>query len=193
MTDDLLDKIILNPFLQLVAGRKSVRKFIDKPVERQKILTCIEAARLAPSAENVQPWRFLVLDDRLIIDEFGRHAFSGVYQYSRWAVKAPVLIVICAELDWLANRIGKEIQGTRYYLIDIGIAGEHLVLQAQELGLGTCWIGWFHAKKAKKFLKIPRGWKVTALIALGYPKKKVKEQREKKKIEEILYFNHYKK
>ena len=193
MTDDLLDKIIVNPFLQLVAGRKSVRKFIDKPVERRKILTCIEAARLAPSAENVQPWRFLVLDDRLIIDEFGQYAFSGIYKYSRWALKAPVLIAICAELDWLANRIGKEIQGTRYYLIDIGIAGEHLVLQAQELGLSTCWIGWFHAKKAKKFLKIPRTWKVTALIAMGYPKNKLREKRKKKKIEEILYFNHYKK
>jgi len=193
LTDDLLDKIIVNPFLQLVAGRKSVRKFIDKPVERRKILTCIEAARLAPSAENVQPWRFLVLDDRLIIDEFGQYAFSGIYKYSRWALKAPVLIAICAELDWLANRIGKEIQGTRYYLIDIGIAGEHLVLQAQELGLSTCWIGWFHAKKAKKFLKIPRTWKVTALIAMGYPKNKLREKRKKKKIEEILYFNHYKK
>ncbi len=193
MTDDLLDKIIVNPFLQLVVGRQSVRKFIDKPVERQKILTCIEAARLAPSAENVQPWRFLVLDDRLVINEFGQHAFSGIYQYSRWASRAPVLITICAELDWLANRVGKEIQGTRYYLIDIGIAGEHLVLQAQELGLSTCWIGWFHAKKAKKFLKIPRAWKVIALIALGYPQKKLKQQRKKKKIEEILYFNHYKK
>jgi nitroreductase len=137
-------------FLELVQSRRSIRKYQDKPVEREKILQCIEAARLAPSAENVQPWRFIILDDPEIIRQMSDQAFSGIYSPIRFAAKAPVIVVILAKLDILANRIGKQIQGTQFYLLDIGIAGEHLVLQAQELGLGSCWIGWFNARKIKK-------------------------------------------
>jgi nitroreductase len=187
------EKIIQNPFLDLVAHRQSVRKFEERPVEREKILTCIEAARLSPSAENVQPCRYVILDEPDRIKNFSEQVFTGLYRYTRWAAKAPVIIAICAERDILANRLGKQIQGTHYYLIDIGIAGEHLVLQAEELGLGSCWIGWFHAKNAQKFLGIPRGWRVVSLLAMGYPKYKKKEKKEKKKMEEILYFNYYKK
>lgn len=196
--------ILDTPFLELVRQRQSVRKFSEKPVEREKILTCIEAARLAPSAENVQPWRFIVLDERSRIEEFSEEVFTGIYRYTRWAGRAPLIIAICAELDVLANRIGKEIQGTNYYLLDVGIAGEHIVLQAQELGLRSCWIGWFSSKKAKKVLGVPRGWKVVSLLAIGYPRDKTKDKsmsgeqsptgqrkKEKKALEEILYFNGY--
>ena len=189
MNDD--KNIIDNPFLNLVTQRESVRKFEDRPVEREKIMTCIEAARLAPSAENVQPWRFVVLDDPAIIQGFSAAAFSGLYRYTRWAAKAPVIVAIFAEKDWLANRVGKEIQGTRYYLIDVGIAGEHLVLQAEQLGLGSCWIGWFHAKNARKILGVPRSWQAVSVLAVGYPLYRRKEKRPKKKMEEILFFNHY--
>ena len=186
-------KIIKNPFLDLVGQRQSVRKFEERPVEREKILTCIEAARLAPSAENVQPWRFIVLDEPERIKSLSEQAFSGLYRYTRWAANAPVIIAIFAERDFLANRLGKEIQGTHYYLIDVGIAGEHLVLQAEELGLGSCWIGWFHAKNTQKYFGVPRGWRAVSLLALGYPKYRKKEKKPKKKMEEILYFNYYKK
>ncbi len=197
MNENSDKNIIDNAFLRLVKARRSVRKFVDKPVERDKIITCIEAARLAPSAENVQPWRFIVMDKAETIDNFSKEAFSGIYRYTRWASRAPVLIAIAARLDWLAHRLGKEIQGTKYYLIDIGIAGEHLVLQALELGLGTCWIGWFQARKARKVLQIPRSWKVVALLAMGYPREKKRESKKKikelKGLEEILFFNGYKK
>jgi nitroreductase len=197
MKENSYKNIIDNTFLQLVKTRRSVRKFTDQPVERDKIITCIEAARLAPSAENVQPWRFIVMDKHEIIDNFSKEAFSGIYRYTRWASRAPVLIAIAAQLDWVANRLGKQIQGTHYYLIDIGIAGEHLVLQAQKLGLGTCWIGWFQARKARKVLQIPRSWKVVALLAMGYPREKTKKTRKKikelRELEEILFFNGYKK
>jgi len=183
--------IIDNEFLKLVTNRRSTRRFLIQAVEREKILTCIEAARLAPSAENVQPWRFIILDDPDKISDFSKSVFSGIYRFTRWAEKAPVLVVIFAELDWLANRIGKEIQGTQYFLLDIGIAGEHLVLQAEQLGLSSCWIGWFNARKAKKILGVPKRWKATALIALGYPQPSGKERRPKKKLEEVLFFNSY--
>ncbi len=186
-------KLIENPFLELVQSRRSVRVFTDQPVEREKIFTCLEAARLAPSAENVQPWRFIVLDDPSKISEFSQAAFSGIYRFTRWAARAPVIVALCAEKDWLVNRVGKQIQGTHYYLIDIGIAGEHVVLQARQLDLGTCWIGWFDAGRAARVLKIPRAWKVVSLLAMGYPGKLKKEKSPKKKLAEIVYFNGYKK
>jgi len=162
---------------------------VDKPVEREKILACIEAARMAPSADNVQPWRFLILDDPKIIGELAKQAFSGIYFPTKFAARAPVIIVILARLDIIANRIGKQIQNIHFYLIDIGIAGEHIVLQAEEFGLGTCWIGWFNPRKARKFLKIPRKYKIASLMAMGYYEKKPSKEKKRRRLEEIIWFN----
>ncbi|HDZ26098.1 hypothetical protein LCGC14_1405240 [marine sediment metagenome] len=178
-----------NPFQQLVEGRRSIRRYLEKPVEREKILTCIEAARLAPSADNVQPWRFLIIDDPDLKARFAKEVFSGIYFITKFAAKAPVIIVILAKLDIIANRIGKQIQNIQYYYIDSGIAGEHIVLQAEELGLGTCWIGWFNPRKTRKFLKIPRKYKIVSLMAMGYYEKKPSGEKKRKKLEEIAWFN----
>lgn len=176
-------------FQQLVQSRRSIRRFLDKPVEREKILCCLEAARVAPSADNVQPWRFLVIDEPEIIEILAKKSFSGIYFISKFAAKAPVLIVILARLDIIANRIGKQIQNINFYLIDIGIAGEHIVLQAEELGLGTCWIGWFNARQTRKILRIPRRYKIVSLMAMGYYEKKPSREKKRKKLEEIAWFN----
>ena len=178
-------------FQELVKNRRSIRRYIDKPVEREKILMCLEAARLAPSAENVQPWRFIVIDDPKIKEKFAKQAFSGIYFPSKFASKAPVIIVILGRLDIVANRIGKQIQGINYYLIDIGIAGEHIVLQAEELGIGTCWIGWFNVRKVRKFLKIPRKYKIVSLMAMGYYEKRPPKEKKRKKLEELVCFNRF--
>jgi len=181
--------IAATPFQELVRKRHSVRRYLDIPVGRDKILACLEAARLAPSAENVQPWRFLVIDDPAVKQRFAATAFSGVYSFSRFAAKAPVLIVILARPDLLANRLGRQIQGVVYYLIDIGISGEHLALQAEELGLGTCWIGWFNSRGTRKFFHIPRQYKIVSLMALGYPEAKPSRERSRKSLAEIAWFN----
>jgi len=178
-----------NFFQELVKSRRSIRRYLDEPVEREKILTCIEAARLAPSADNVQPWRFLIIDEPELKTQYAKEIFSGIYSISKFAEKAPVLIVILARLDIIANRIGKQIQNIQYYLLDIGIAGEHIVLQAQELGLGTCWIGWFNLRKARKFLKIPRKYKIVSMLAMGYFEKRPRKEKKRKKLEEIAWFN----
>ncbi|MDZ7414404.1 MAG: nitroreductase family protein, partial [candidate division KSB1 bacterium] len=94
--------------------RRSIRKFVDRPVEREKILACIEAARWAPSAEHVQPWRFIVVDDAELKDRLARTAFSGIYSATRWAARAPVLIALLARPDLIANRLGARLQGTHY-------------------------------------------------------------------------------
>ena len=177
------------PFQKLVKARRSIRHYLDKPVEREKILDCIEAARLAPSADNVEPWRFLIIDDPELKARFAKKVFSGIYFISKFASQAPVLIMILARLDIIANRIGKQIQGVHFYLIDIGIAGEHIVLAAEELGLGTCWVGWFNSRKARKFFNIPRKYKIVSLMAMGYYEKKPSHEKKRKKLEEIAWFN----
>jgi nitroreductase len=183
------EKIKNTPFLNLAAGRKSIRRFSNRAVSKEDILTCLEAARLAPSAENAQPWRFLVVDDPQIRERFAEQIFSGVYKVSRFASEAPVLILIMARLNIITHRLGRWYQNTPFHLIDIGIAGEHLILQAEELGIGGCWMGWFNIRKAKKFFHIPRKYKITALLALGYYDKKPSRERKRKSLEEIAWFN----
>lgn len=174
---------------ELIARRRSIRQYLDKPVERENIFMCLEAARMAPSADNVQPWRFLVIDDPELKDRFAREIFSGIYSISKFAAKAPILIVILARLDIIANRLGKQIQNIHFYLIDTGIAGEHIVLQAEELGLGTCWIGWFNSRKARKVLNIPRKYKIVSLLSMGYYEKKPGREKKRKRLEDIAWFN----
>ena len=176
-------------FRGLAKNRMSIRRFSDKPVERDVIFTCLEAARIAPSAENSQPWRFLIVDDPEVKNKFAGKVFSGIYKVSKFAAKAPVLILIMAQLDIVAHKLGKQIQNVQFHLIDIGISGEHLVLQAEELGLGTCWMGWFDVRKARKFFKIPKKYKIIALMPVGYYEKKPSRKRKRKSMEEIAWFN----
>jgi nitroreductase len=176
--------------LNVIQNRRSVRKFDPRPVERDILLTCIEAARLAPSADNVQPWRFIVLDDPDIKRDFEEKVFSGIYRITKWAMKAPVLVVLCADLNFVVHQVAEALQTIPYYLLDMGIAGEHFVLQAQELGLGTCWIGWFNVRKAKKILNLPRNVRICELMAVGYPSKDwAPKPKKRKAMEEIVFFN----
>jgi nitroreductase len=184
--------VTLTPFQQLVQGRRSIRRFLPQSVEREKILACLEAARRAPSAENAQTWRFLVIDDPDLKARFSSEAFSGLYSMTKFAAQAPVLVLVLARLDFLANRLGKQIQGVPFFLIDIGIAGEHFVLQAEELGIGTCWIGWFSFRKARKLLRIPRSYKIVSLIAAGYYDKKPSREQIRKPLDEVAWFNAFK-
>jgi nitroreductase len=178
--------------LELIKQRKSVRRFLGRPVEREKIVMCLEAARAAPSACNSQPWRFIIVDDPELKKRLCEKAFHGIYSINTFCKTAPVIVVIISEKGKFLARIGGMFRGTKYYLIDIGIAGEHFILQAEELGLGTCWIGWFNESAVKKVLDIPKGKKIDVLIALGYyDKKKVKTGHDREPLEKIASFNSY--
>lgn len=177
------------PLNALIRSRRSIRRFLPDPVERDKIIACLEAARLAPSAENAQPWRFLVIDDPELKATVAGEAFSGVYGMTKFAAQAPVLVVVLASLDLLAHRLGRRIQGTQFYLIDIGIAGEHFVLKAEEQGLATCWIGWFNARRVRKALHIPRKYKIVSLFPLGYAASRPPSETKRRALEEIAWFN----
>ncbi len=178
--------------LDLLKHRKSIRDFSDRPVERKKIMMCLEAARLAPSACNSQPWKFIVVDDKSLKNKLCRAAFGGIYSMNSFCKKAPVIVVIVSEKFKFLTGICGMFRGTKYYLIDIGIAGEHFVLQAEDLGLGTCWIGWFNERAVKSILKIPRLKKIDTLIALGYyDREKLGPEHDREPIDKIASFNSY--
>jgi len=158
-------------FLELVNHRQSVRRYEPgKRIPREILDRCLEAARLAPSACNSQPWSFVVVDEsaqlRELVEASCTHAPYGM---NRFAADASVLIVVVTEKMKLSARIGAQFRGVQYSLIDIGIACEHLVLQAEEEGFGSCWLGWFNERAVKRQLDIPRAKKVELLICLGTP------------------------
>ncbi|MDH5696650.1 MAG: nitroreductase family protein [Dehalococcoidia bacterium] len=178
--------------LDVIKHRKSVREFLDRPVEREKIMKCLEAARLAPSACNSQPWRFIVVDDKQLKDKLCDAAFGGVYMVNSFCKMAPVIVVVVSEKSKFLARIGGMFRGTKYYLIDIGIACEHFVLEAEDLGLGTCWIGWFNEAGVKSVLNIPKDKKIDILIATGYyDKEKVSAEHGREPIDKVASFNSY--
>ena len=177
------------PFQKILAGRRSIRRYLPTPVEPEKLRACLEAARIAPSAHNVQPWRFVVVDEPGLKDRLAAAAFSGIYAVSKFAAKAPVILVLLARPGGAAVRLGAKIQGVPFDLLDMGIAGEHVVLQAQELGLATCWMGWFDYRKARNVLNIPRAFKLVAVMPLGYAETRPVREPPRKSFEEIVAMN----
>ena len=156
-------------FEELVHKRRSVRKYSDQPVAKEDLLKCLEAARLAPSGCNSQPWHFIVIDEPELRKHVAARIFFGIYSMNKFAMEAPVLVAVVSEKEKFLASFGGQIRDTSYCLVDIGIACEHLILQAQELGIGSCWIGWFDEKALKEELRIPKDKKIDIVIALGYP------------------------
>jgi len=188
MMDDQ-SRLESTPFQKIIRGRRSIRRYLPTPVNPEKIRTCLEAARLAPSAHNAQPCRFIVIDEPELKDRLTAAAFSGIYSGSKFAARAPVLIILLAKRGLVAHHLGGRLQNVHYHLIDVGIAGEHLVLQAEELGLATCWMGWFNYRKVRKVLKIPRKFKVVAMMPLGYAEKRPTREPPRRAFEEVASFN----
>lgn len=173
---------------EIIKKRRSVRTFTEKKVDRSLIYEMIETARLAPSASNIQPWRFIYIDDESL-ERINNECLGGIVP-NRWAANATGFLILCAKPDIIVNRVGAKLKGLPYYLIDAGIAGEHLVLKATELGVGTCWIGWFNGKKIKEIFSIPKEIKIVSLIAIGYPAAPLEKHDKKRlKISKILFFN----
>lgn len=175
-------------FLELVKKRQSVRKYLSKKVPREVLDKCLEAARLAPSACNSQPWSFIVVDDRDLINKVAERCFRGIYSINYFAKNAPVLIIVVTERSKYIAALGGYLRGVKYSLIDIGIACEHLILQAQEEGLGTCWLGWFNEKKIKETLGIPKSKKVDVIISAGYPANEDMRGKIRRPLNEIRMF-----
>ncbi len=178
-------------FLDLVKKRQSVRKYLDKPVEREKIERCLEATRLAPSASNSQPWSFIVVDDPKLKEAVAKETFSQLISFNRFSLQAPVLIILISERPGFLNKVAEAIKDKQFSLIDIGIAAEHLCLQATEEGLGTCMLGWFNEKGVKKLFDIPQSKRVELIITVGYPESNQIRPKKRKSINQIINYNRY--
>ncbi len=179
-------------FWELIKQRKSYRNFSSQPVEPDKIYKVLDAARLAPSWQNRQCWRFIVVKDKETIKKIGQLRPLN-YNINFFLRHVPAIIVACANPKDSGHR-----HGIDYYLVDVSIAMEHLVLAATDLGLATCWIGAFDEQMIKDVLEIPKEIRVVALTPLGYAAEKpnivdkiskiVAKGTNRKKIEEIAYF-----
>ena len=179
-------------FLDLAKKRCSVRNYSDKSVEKEKILRCIEAAVLSPSACNSQPWHFIVVNDIDLKNRIAKETLIPLSKMNKFTLDTPVIIVLVIEKKNISSNIGSFLKNKDFGLIDIGIAAEHFCLQATEEGLGTCMIGWFNEKIVKKLLKVPDSKNIGLLISLGYPKDDNVKEKVRKPLESICSFNEYK-
>jgi len=168
---------------EAIQKRYSVRRYLKKNVPSDLMSKVLEAARLAPSASNRQPWHFIVVTDK--------EKKKKIAQSGRWAGfidGAPAVIIA----------LGDHETAPKWYPVDVTIAMEHIVLEATELGLGTCWVGSFEEDLVKDILKIPEKYTVVAILSIGYPSEKenldskvARFVDQRKKFKEIVSFNEY--
>ena len=162
---------------EAIRRRCSVRAYLDKPVEEEKLLRVLEAARLAPSARNMQEWKFVV-----VRDPEKRLQLAAAARSKEFVGQAPVLIAACATVVDSVMTCGQ-----LTYPIDLAIAVDHMTLQAVEEGLGTCWIGAFFEDQAKAAAGVPDPFRIVALLPLGYPDPAVPgREKSRKALEEIV-------
>ncbi len=180
-------------FRELIQNRQSVRSYTDKPVEKEKLQQIIDAVHIAPSACNSQPWRLIIVDDPELKYEVAKATrLSKAVSFNKWVIQAPIIAVLVIEKAKLIAQIGGNIKNQEYPEYDIGIAADHFCLQAAELGLGTCMIGWFDEEKIQELLHIPKKKKIGLLITLGYAPEDYKLRKKiRKNVDKIYGFNKY--
>lgn len=174
--------------LECVVKRRSVRKFQDRDVEDEKILQMIESARLAPSGHNTQPWRFIVVRSPKT-----KEALAAASHRQAWMTAAPVLIVCVADVRCRIDKGDLVVEeespqfGVKQVIRDTAIAVEHLVLEAENLGLATCWVAWFDQADIRPILGIPADKFVVAVLPVGYGAESP-AARPRKSVDEVLMF-----
>jgi nitroreductase len=182
----------MKTFLDLVQQRQSDRKYTDRPVEPEKLERCLEAARLAPSASNSQPWTFVVVNETALVKKVGKAAMGPLMSFNKFVSQAPVIVAIVMEKPKLITEVGGRIKEKEYPLMDVGIAAEHFCLQAADEGLGSCMLGWFDERKVKELLHVPESKNIPLLITLGYTPEGYKHRKKiRKKPEKVVKFNRY--
>lgn len=176
--------------------RRSVRKFAPKRIEPEKLAQVLEMARIAPSSSNRQSWHFVVIDDPAIIKKIPKQVALGDMAVISWMSNAPCVVAGCYTKA-LTHHIARLFDHDNH-LIDVTIAMTHICFAATALGIGSCFVGWFHTKKLKKLLELPERYQVGLLLALGYPADCSMDQgiggikpRTRKKFDDIVSLNTY--
>lgn len=175
--------------MKLMETRRSIRKYQNRKVEKEKIVQILESARLAPSGSNTQPWTFIIVES-----EDTREKLSIADHHQKWMMTAPVFIVCVADIRC---RISSDIQvrldesspepELKQIIRDTAIAMEHILLEAENLGLATCWTAWFEQDAVRPILNIPDDKYVCGIITVGYGDEAPKH-RSRKTIEEIVRY-----
>ncbi|OPX59737.1 MAG: malonic semialdehyde reductase [Methanobacterium sp. PtaB.Bin024] len=167
-------------FEDLIQERYSVRSYQSRPVEDEKLEAVLDAARLAPTAANKQPFRLIVVKTEGKKDQMKR-----IY-HGDWFSEAPLVICACSvkSESWTRR------DGRNYVDVDVTIAMDHLILQATELGLGTCWIAAFDAEAAREILKIPEGVEPLLFTPLGYPADEI-GPKSRKELDELVHYEEW--
>jgi nitroreductase len=179
-------------FLEILVQRQSVRGYSDRSVEPEKLERCLEAARMAPSACNAQPWKFVVVDDPQLKDRVAGYTTSGpLVPMNHFTRQAPLLVVVVRESPNLTSKIGTMLKDKPYTLMDIGIVALQFCLQATAEGLGSCILGWFNEAKVKELLQIPKNKRAELIITLGYPSSQTLRPKVRKKLDDICCYNRY--
>jgi nitroreductase len=176
--------------LELVISRQSDRKYSDKEVEKEKLDRILEAARMAPSACNAQPWKFIVVTNPELREKVAEAASAKLLGMNSFVGQAPVMLVIVREQPNFSSKLGGAIKNKDYSLIDIGIASENICLQASAEGLGSCMIGWFDEAMLRNILDIPKSKRVELIITLGYSMSEYRVKRRKPG-EQTVSYNKY--
>lgn len=167
--------------IDAIRARTSVRSYSDEPVPEESMERILEAARLAPSAMNYQPWHFVVVKDRAKREELSRG------RYAKFLRESPVVVVGC----------GDRKRSPHWYAVDVTIAMQNMVLAATAQGLGTCWIGSFDEGSVKEAVGVPEHMAVVAMLSVGYPKKKLDlaallaGSKSRKKMEDIVSYESF--
>jgi len=168
-------------FNQLIQQRFSVRSYSAKKVERKVLHEILDAARMAPSAVNFQPWHFIVIDES---EEIAK--FQEVYPRN-WFREAPACIVVCAdhEKSWKRKSDGKDFAD-----VDVAIATDHLILKATEMGLGTCWVCNFDVELVRQFLNLPTQIEPLVIVPIGYSEAQP-TVKTRKSLDEMIHWQKF--
>lgn len=182
----------MDNFLSLASKRQSDRAFdADRPVEKEKLERILEAAWLAPSACNAQPWHFIVVDDPELKNKLADATSDKIVGINHFTKQAPVHILIVKESENFTAGFGSLVKNKDFAQVDIGIAAAHICLAAEDEGLGTCIVGWFNESKMRKLLNIPSRKRVMLDIVVGYSTQPDRPKKRKEK-DKVITFNSYK-
>ncbi len=166
---------------EAIRKRRSVRSFLDRDLPEETLVRILDAARLAPSANNRQEWRFLVIRDKA-----KKKAIADMTGSQGFIVEAPVILVCCGVDEGQVMRCGQDA-----YPIDVAIAIDHITLCAAAEGLGTCWIGNFNEEPIKRLLYIPRNVRVVELLPIGYPTDATPKEKHRLSLDNIVMYDRW--
>jgi nitroreductase len=181
--------------LEAVKTRRSIRKFMDKPVEEEKLRAVLDAVRMAPSWANYQCWRLVVVKDKSVKEQISAYSYVESFFAAKGykanpsmkaLAQAPVVVVLCAD----PGRSGV-LWDQHYYLVDMGIAAENLMLAAHGLGLGSVFVGVYDESKIKDLLKIPPSIRIVGLFPIGYPPEEKKPGTARMPVEEFCFYGEW--